>query len=82
MKDMAKEEEIPLDFAGESTGPPPKDFSENDLCVLKAMFLELEKAIDAIEIVNQEEGDTYPGSYFCELLAKADVGTSLFNIIF
>lgn len=42
------------------------------LFLLKAMFLELEKAIDSIKI-SKPEGDTLPGEVMLEILAKADL---------
>ncbi|KAJ8675354.1 hypothetical protein QAD02_011140 [Eretmocerus hayati] len=70
MKDLSKE--MGEDFSNE-IAPGQNDFSAEDLCILKAMFLELEKAIDSIEIKKRDEGDTYPGSYIFELLSKADI---------
>jgi len=49
-------EDSTLDF----TSSTPKDFNVDDLCILKAMFLELEKAIDNIPLKNPE-GETLPG---------------------
>ncbi|KAJ8725360.1 hypothetical protein PYW08_003543 [Mythimna loreyi] len=49
----------------------PKDFTCDDLCVLKEMMLALEKAIDEISVGN--EGSTYPGGYIFELLSKAEI---------
>ncbi|XP_049866714.1 regulator of telomere elongation helicase 1 homolog [Pectinophora gossypiella] len=49
----------------------PKDFTCEDLCVLKEMMLALEKAIDEIEV--GKEGSTYPGGYIFELLSKAEI---------
>lgn len=66
-----------MDFLSTST---PKDFSLDDLCILKAMFLELEKAIDAIPITNQE-GNTLPGEFMLELLSKADLSPGKKEII-
>lgn len=71
MQDMAKETELQNDFLSENN--VQRDFSAEDLCILKAMFLELEKAIDAIELKNRNEGDTLPGGYIFELLEKAEV---------
>lgn len=65
------------DFLSPST---PKDFTLDDLCILKAMFLELEKAIDAIPI-SKPEGDTLPGEFMLELLAKADLSPGKKDII-
>lgn len=63
MNDMAVLEN-PEDF---------KDFTKDDLCLLKPMFLEFEKAIDNIELTKREEGRTFPGGFIFELLAKAEV---------
>lgn len=49
----------------------PKDFTCDDLCVLKEMMLSLEKAID--EITVGSDGSTYPGSFIFELLAQAEI---------
>nr|XP_021188467.2 regulator of telomere elongation helicase 1 homolog [Helicoverpa armigera] len=49
----------------------PKDFTCEDLCVLKEIMLALEKAIDEISVGN--EGSTFPGGYIFELLAKAEI---------
>ncbi|XP_054004616.1 regulator of telomere elongation helicase 1 homolog [Hylaeus anthracinus] len=61
------------DFLMENSGNVQKDFTADDLCILKAMFLELEKAIDSIKIVKRDEGDTLPGGYIFELLEKAQL---------
>ena len=55
-----------------SSSSVPKDFTVDDLCILKAMFLELEKAVDAIPI-SKTEGDTLPGEFMLELMGKADL---------
>lgn len=49
----------------------PKDFTCDDLCVLKEIMLALEKAIDEIKVGN--EGSTYPGGFIFELLASAEI---------
>ncbi|XP_076299297.1 regulator of telomere elongation helicase 1 isoform X2 [Lasioglossum baleicum] len=72
MEDMAKNVEE-TDFSMENSGNVQKDFTADDLCILKAMFLELEKAIDAIKIVRRDEGDTHPGGYIFELFEKAQI---------
>ncbi|XP_068158803.1 regulator of telomere elongation helicase 1 homolog [Drosophila tropicalis] len=56
------------DFSGDE----PKDFTLDDLTLLKEMLLELEKAIDGVVVDNLSEGTTYPASYMYELLAKAN----------
>lgn len=70
MQDIAKEVELQNDFLTENN--VQKDFTAEDLCILKAMFLELEKAIDSIELKNVNEGDTLPGGFIFELLEKAE----------
>lgn len=49
----------------------PKDFTCDDLCVMKEMMLALEKAMDEITVGN--EGSTYPGGFIFELLEKAEI---------
>lgn len=73
MEDMAKDIEQQNNFLMENSENVQKDFTADDLCILKAMFLELEKAIDAISIVKRDEGDTFPGGYIFELLGKAQL---------
>lgn len=73
MEDMASNIEQQNDFSMESSTNTQKDFTAEDLCILKTMFLELEKAIDAIEILKHDEGNTLPGGYIFELLGKAQV---------
>ena len=76
MKSMADEFSANEIF-DDSQIPVPKDFSADDLCILKAMFLELEKGIDQIEL-KKVEGETFPGSFIFELLEKADVNLPQF----
>lgn len=49
----------------------PKDFTADDLCILKEIMLAFEKAIDEINVGS--EGSTFPGGYIFELLAKAEI---------
>lgn len=73
MKDMAKQEDQ-TDFTFEyNSSPVQKDFSAEDLCILKTMFLELEKTVDGIVLTKRDEGETYPGGYIFDILEKADV---------
>lgn len=74
MKDVADEASQGEPIFGGSDAPQ-KDFTAEDLCILKSMFLELEKAIDGIEIKKRDEGETFPGGYIFELLEKAEVGS-------
>ncbi|XP_033216064.1 regulator of telomere elongation helicase 1 homolog [Belonocnema kinseyi] len=72
MKDMSNEMSE-NDFSMDSPSVVPKDFSAEDLCILKAMFLELEKAIDDIKLDKGNDGKTFPGGYIFDLLEKADL---------
>ncbi|XP_017136485.1 regulator of telomere elongation helicase 1 homolog [Drosophila miranda] len=56
----------------EAGGDEPKDFTLDDLTLLKEMLLELEKAIDAVVVDNPTDGTTYPASLMYELLGKAN----------
>lgn len=61
--------------SGESVdtgGDEPKDFTLDDLTLLKEMLLELEKAIDGIVVQNKAEGATFPASYIYEVLGQAN----------
>ncbi|KMZ08357.1 regulator of telomere elongation helicase 1 homolog [Drosophila simulans] len=61
--------------SGESqdmAGDEPKDFTLDDLTLLKEMLLELEKAIDAVVVDNAVDGTTFPASMMYELLGKAN----------
>ncbi|KAH8420535.1 hypothetical protein KR009_011261 [Drosophila setifemur] len=53
-------------------GDEPKDFTLDDLTLLKEMLLELEKAIDGVQVDNVAEGSTFPASMMYELLGKAN----------
>ncbi|TMW51728.1 hypothetical protein DOY81_003220 [Sarcophaga bullata] len=54
-------------------GDEPKDFTLDDLALLKEMLLELEKAIDDIVVENKQEGATYPASYMFDILGQANI---------
>lgn len=81
MEDVAKDMNDQTELAFEGSGNVQKDFTPEDLCILKAMFLELEKAIDEIALKNGEEGETLPGSFIFELLEKASVRVAKKNKI-
>uniref|UniRef100_A0A0P4WD16 Regulator of telomere elongation helicase 1 homolog n=1 Tax=Scylla olivacea TaxID=85551 RepID=A0A0P4WD16_SCYOL len=49
------------------------DFLANDLYTLKALFLELEKAIDSIPLPADGSGSSHSGDYMFEILEKADI---------
>ncbi|KAK7078302.1 Regulator of telomere elongation helicase 1 [Halocaridina rubra] len=59
--------------ANEPSQGLPEDFSPDDLYTLKALFLELEKAIDAIKLPADGSGATFPGSFMFEILEKAEI---------
>lgn len=50
-----------------------QDFTIDDLAMLKEDLLNLEKSIDAIKVINAQEGITFSGSYMFELLDSANV---------
>lgn len=50
-----------------------KDFTEDDVVLLKEMLLSLEQVIDDITISNADDGETRPGAYIFEFLAQANV---------
>lgn len=52
-----------------------KDFTVEDLALLKEILLNLEKAVDEIEVKNPlaGNGETFNGGYIFTLLEKANV---------
>lgn len=56
-----------------------KDFTVDDLVLLKEMLLKLEKAIDEIKVkfTSPGLGETFEGGYMFSLLEKADVCKSI-----
>uniref|UniRef100_A0A1A9VRD2 Regulator of telomere elongation helicase 1 homolog n=1 Tax=Glossina austeni TaxID=7395 RepID=A0A1A9VRD2_GLOAU len=58
-----------------------KDFTLDDLTLLKEMLLELEKAIDEIEVENKIEGVTLPASYIYDLLGKANLNYKTSKVV-
>jgi len=70
MENLYENRETATEFS--QTGDATKsDFSPEELCILKTMFLELEKAIDDMPV--QSDGSTFHGGFIVELLAKAEV---------
>lgn len=53
-----------------------KDFTIDDLAILKEDLLNLEKAVDAIKITSAQDGATFDGSYIFDLLEQANVSFS------
>ncbi|KAF4531782.1 hypothetical protein B566_EDAN011818 [Ephemera danica] len=78
MKDLVAHMET-SGFSMEGTSAAVKDFSQDDLCIMKTMFLELEKAMDHIEVSG--EGTTYPGNFMFDILAKASITPGKRNVI-
>lgn len=71
MEDISKDLERENDFSTDESAQ--KDFTPEDLCILKTMFLALEKAIDNIQLSKPMEGETFPGGFIFELLGKAEL---------
>lgn len=65
------------EFTQEPIQLRPREFSDDDICVLKALFLEIEKVIDGIELTNSTNDKKVEGSYIFKLLQSADV--SIYN---
>ncbi|XP_037938569.1 regulator of telomere elongation helicase 1 homolog [Teleopsis dalmanni] len=61
---------------GQDMEDETKDFTIEDLALLKEMLLGLEQAVDDITVDNRVDGQTYPASYIFEVLAKANFGQS------
>ena len=68
MKALSKDDDILTEMTD-----APKDFTIDDLVLLKEMLLALEKAIDNIEVKIPDAGETFSGSYIFDLLALANV---------
>ncbi|XP_075234780.1 regulator of telomere elongation helicase 1 homolog isoform X2 [Lycorma delicatula] len=67
-----------------------RDFTADDLCILKAMFTELEDAVDKIDLSSgikncgfdpNSLGAAFPGSYVFDILAKAEVTADKLHIL-
>ncbi|XP_008552312.1 regulator of telomere elongation helicase 1 homolog [Microplitis demolitor] len=71
MKRLLEEEESP-EIGFDNDKEAQKDFTADDLCLLKSIFLALESAIDAL-VIKEPNGDTYPGSFIFELLESAEL---------
>lgn len=57
----------------------PKDFTADELILLKTIFMIIEKAIDEIELPDKKS-KTFAGSYIFDILKKAEV--SVLDFIF
>ncbi|XP_053694126.1 regulator of telomere elongation helicase 1 homolog [Sabethes cyaneus] len=58
-----------------------KDFTIDDLALLKEMMLALEKAVDEIPIMFSQGGNTFPGTYIFDVLNKANIKEGNYHII-
>jgi hypothetical protein len=70
MENLYENRESATEFSQSGDAAKP-DFSPEELCILKTMFLELEKAIDDMQV--ESDGSTFDGGFIVELLAKAEV---------
>lgn len=59
----------------------PKDFTIEDLAMLKEMLLSLENAVDEIVVQNKVEGTTFPAAYMFEILEKGNITNSSVNLV-
>lgn len=71
MKQLYDEKQT--DFSQEPIQLRPREFSDDDICVLKALFLEIEKVIDGIELNSGTNDKKMEGTYVFRLLQNADV---------
>lgn len=65
MKSMS--EEVP------SFDDSPKDFTAEDLCILKQALLDFESALDNVELQNEKDGTTFDGDFIYKLFANAQI---------
>ncbi|XP_055912686.1 regulator of telomere elongation helicase 1 homolog isoform X2 [Eupeodes corollae] len=68
------------DLLGEGSDEP-KDFTLDDLALLKEMLLSLEKEVDEIEVPNKSDGATFPPSFMFEILEKGNITTGSANMV-
>lgn len=68
-----------LPFSADSEQGEDRDFTVDDLALLKEILLSLEKAVDEIVVKNPlpGSGETFEGGYIFGLLEKANVSSSL-----
>ncbi|XP_055531532.1 regulator of telomere elongation helicase 1 homolog [Wyeomyia smithii] len=58
-----------------------KDFTIDDLALLKEMMLALEKAVDNVPMMFSQNEVTLPGTYIFDVLNKANINDGNFHII-
>lgn len=79
MKALSEDSEDSFLTAAASEGL--RDFSPNDLCLLKEVLLKFETVFDAIEIKNSEKGVTFPGDYIFEIMDKSNINNGNQTIV-
>lgn len=75
---------LPLSFDAGGGAEEAKDFTVDDLVLLKEILLNLETAIDNIPMQSSlaGHGETFEGVYMFDLLAKVNVCALLFVLFF
>ncbi|XP_055586273.1 regulator of telomere elongation helicase 1 homolog [Uranotaenia lowii] len=58
-----------------------KDFTIDDLALLKEMLLTLEKTIDELKVMFSQGGSTFPGTYIFEIFESANIKEGNYHII-
>ncbi|XP_050544968.1 regulator of telomere elongation helicase 1 homolog isoform X2 [Daktulosphaira vitifoliae] len=61
------------EFTEEPVQIRPREFSDDDICTLKALFLEIEQAINNIELCSSTNDKKMEGSYIFKLLQNANI---------
>jgi regulator of telomere elongation helicase 1 len=60
----------------------PKDFTADELCVLKEMFLSFEKLLDEIELKSSApEGTYFEGNYIFQMFDKTGINDGNHNVV-
>ncbi|XP_065085452.1 regulator of telomere elongation helicase 1 homolog [Ochlerotatus camptorhynchus] len=58
-----------------------KDFTIDDLALLKEMLLQLEKTVDDIPVMFSQGGNTFAGTYIFDIFEKANIKEGNYHII-
>lgn len=69
-----------MDF-GDTDSDKKRDFTENELMIMKEMLLNFEKVIDEIPLVQKKDvvEASFPGEYIFDLLGKASISSDSFS---
>lgn len=71
-----------MDF-GDPDSDKKKDFTENELIMMKEMLLNLEKVIDDIPLTQKDKTEApFPGEYIFDLLGKATITTETYPLYY